>query len=51
MSWGGIAAAALILVGVQAMRLGKKPLYEKGEYKRWVEDAAGRAGVKSKKSL
>ena len=50
MTWGGIAAAALLLVGVQAMRLGKKPLYEKGEYKRWVDAAGAKAGV-SKKSL
>ena len=46
MSWGGIAAAALLLVGVQAMRLGKKPVAQKGEYKRWVDDAKDRAGIK-----
>jgi hypothetical protein len=50
MNWGGIAAAALLLVGVQAIRLGKQPLYVKGEYKRMSDSAGSRAGVK-KKSL
>ena len=51
MKWGGIAAAALLLFGVQAIRLGKKPLYVKGEYKSWTDAAAARAGAKSQKSL
>ncbi len=50
MTWGGIAAAALLLVGVQAIRLGKKPLFAKGEYKRMADTAAAKAGV-VKKSL
>ena len=50
MKWGGIAAAALLLVGVQAIRLGKKPLLAKGEYKRFADAASAKAGV-VKKSL